>query len=480
MFQTTEREATRGGDTQLEHEARRAVPPVKWGSSVIQISERFDDLGADGAPVKLGLMGGTFDPIHNGHLRVADEMREALGLDAVLFIPAGAPVFKRDQQVTDPQTRFEMVRAAIAGNPHFDASRIEIDREGDTFTVDTLRQLRAHYPDNVELFFIVGSDTAAMVGKWRGCQEVAQLAHLAVAVGRPGSADADTLRQTIMEAADFNLHLVRVSILEISSTAIRQKLAAGESVRYLVPDSIYRELMASAPGALKLSGGQNASFAAKAPTDGSAGVDALSRKFFDARKAELERRVSAKRFKHSLGVSDACVMLAKRYGLDVKKARLAGLLHDWDKGLDDEQARQRVLELGMEDELDPEIVERMPAVLHGKTAARALSLGFPEIPSDVLQAIDRHTTAALDMSPLDMVLYIADAIEPNRQFGRIDELRAAVASSSLEELYFKTYEYWTFLLLERRKPLHPDTIRIWNANALRWQRGKSKGKNKGR
>lgn len=432
------------------------------------ISERFDSLGVDGAPAKLGLMGGTFDPIHNGHLRVAEEMREALGLDAVLFIPTGIPVFKRDQHVTDSETRFALVKEAVAGNPHFDASRIEIDREGDTFTVDTLRELRRHYPENVEFYFIVGSDTAATVGKWKGREEVAQLAHLAVAVGRPGSAGADELREAVMAAAPFQLHLVRVSILEISSSDIRERIAQGKSVRYLVPPSVAKSLADNASKAYaarpSAEDGENAEDGLADPADVPvAALGVLSKDFFNARKAELAERVSPKRFQHSLGVSDACAQLAKEYGLDVKKARLAGLLHDWDKGYDDEQARARVYELGMEDELSPYVVENMPGTLHGITAARALGREFPEIPGDVLQAISRHTTAALDMSPLDMALYIADAIEPNRQFGRIDELRSHVGKLTLQELYFETYEYWVFLLFERRKPLHPDTITIWNA-----------------
>ena len=137
--------------------------------------------------------------------------------------------------------------------------------------------------------------------------------------------------------------------------------------------------------------------------------------------------------------------------------------------MDDDQARARVYELHMEDDLDPWVVEHMPRVLHASTAARALARDFPQIPADVIQAIDRHTTAAEDMSPLDMLLYIADAIEPSRQFGRIDELRSAVGTISLEELFYQTYDYWTFLLFERKKPLHPDTMRIWNSNALRRQ-----------
>ena len=410
------------------------------------ISKRFDNLGADGAPAKLGLMGGTFDPVHIGHLRIAEEVREELGLDAVLFIPAGNPVFKRDQHVTDAAVRFDQVRAAIADNPHFDVSAIEIEREGDTYTVDTLRQLREHYPVNVEFYFIVGSDSAATVGKWRGCAEIAELAHLAVAVGRPGSLGADELREIIMGAAPFKLHLIRVSILEISSSSVRERLAQGKSVRYLLPSAIVLDKPAN-----------------KGPNGFQNLENPFSEEFLEARTAELEARVSPKRFRHSLGVRDACVQLAEQYGVDVGKARLAGVLHDWDKGLDDEQARARVRELGMEDEIDPTVVERMPGVLHGITAARALGIEFPQIPADVLQAISRHTTAAVDMAPLDMVLYIADAIEPNRQFGRIDELRDAVGKVTLEELYFQTYEYWVFLLFERRKPLHPDTITIWNA-----------------
>ena len=171
-------------------------------SASVPFSVRFEHLGADGAPARLGIMGGTFDPIHIGHLTIAEEMRQALGLDAVVFMPAGNPVFKKDQQVTDARDRLEMCRRAVAGNPHFDVSAIEIDREGYTFTVDTMRELRSRYPENVEFYFMVGSDSAATVGKWRGVAELAGLVHLAVAAGRPGSVSEDELRGAI-EAAGF-------------------------------------------------------------------------------------------------------------------------------------------------------------------------------------------------------------------------------------------------------------------------------------
>ena len=151
----------------------------------------------------------------------------------------------------------------------------------------------------------------------------------------------------------------------------------------------------------------------------------------------------------------------------MRKARLAGLLHDWDKGYDDAGIRARVAELALDDVLDPWVVAHMPQVLHGPTAAAALGRAWPAIPRDVLRAIDRHTTAAVDMTPLDMVVYIADAIEESRQYGRIDELRALVGKVSLEELFFSTYEYWVILLIERGKPVHPATITVWNSYAAR-------------
>ena len=438
-----------------------------------QICGRFQDLGTDGAPTKLGFMGGTFDPIHIGHLRVAEEIRLALNLDAIMFIPAGNPVFKKNQQVTDAYLRLEMCRKATQSNPHFDVSAIEVEREGDTFTVDTLRLLRAHYPANVQLYFIVGSDSAITIGKWRGTQEIAQLASLVVAAGRPGSSGPDELRSAILDAAPFDLHIVNVSPLKVASSELRTAMQAGESCRYLIPDevrSFIREHDLYSADTEQLADENTLSSAPESAARDD--VDVLSKAFFKARKKELEQRVSPKRFEHCLGVSQACIELAKAYDVDVKKARLAGILHDWDKGMNDEQARARVYELNMEDDLDPWVVEYMPRVLHGYTAARALARDFPQIPADVLQAIDHHTTAAENMSPLDMVLYIADAIEPSRQFGRIDELRSAVGTVSLEELYYQTYDYWTFLLFERKKPLHPDTMRIWNSNILRRQASK--------
>ncbi len=196
------------------------------------VSERFDDLGKDGAPCRLGIMGGTFDPIHIGHLACAEQAREAYGLDAVVFIPVGNPVFKRDRAITPAAMRLAMCRAAVESNRAFDVSAIEVERGGDTYTVDTLRQLRAHYPDNVELCFITGADAVLSIVQWRESEAIAGLARL-IAVTRPGYVLTQEKRAEIESRGIFDIDYLEVTALALSSSDLRRRVAMGRSIRYL-------------------------------------------------------------------------------------------------------------------------------------------------------------------------------------------------------------------------------------------------------
>lgn len=200
--------------------------------------------------------------------------------------------------------------------------------------------------------------------------------------------------------------------------------------------------------------------------------DALSQGFLDARTEELRDRVKPKRFAHIMGVSDTAALLAMTYGEDVGKARLAGLLHDWDKGYSDDEIRQRARDLGVDAQVGEWVVENMPEVLHGPTAAAALAYEFPQIPADVLGAIRWHTTASMNMSALDKMIYIADAIEPSRRFDEADALRSYIGQITLDELYHRVYKFWTLALIESDRVLHPDTINIWNSIAEEGSRAK--------
>ncbi len=181
---------------------------------------------------RIGVMGGTFDPIHHGHLVAASEVASAFHLDEVIFVPTGEPWQKSGRAVSTAEDRYLMTVIATAENPQFSVSRIDIDRTGPTYTVDTLRDLRALHPD-ADLFFITGADALAQILSWRDAEELFSLAHF-IGCTRPGH----TLTDAGLPVGGVSL--VEVPALAISSTDCRLRVAKGEPVWYLVPDGVVR------------------------------------------------------------------------------------------------------------------------------------------------------------------------------------------------------------------------------------------------
>ena len=186
---------------------------------------------------RLGIMGGTFDPIHNGHLVAAEQAYDDLSLDVVVFMPAGRPAFKQNKGVTMGEDRYSMTLLATSDNPHFVASRFEVDYEGITYTADTLRRLRKVYPSNVEFFFITGADAIADIVTWKDAQTVAELAHF-VAATRPGYELSRAQKVIADSPYDFKVTYLEVPALAISSSYLRSRVQKGQSLRYLTPDSV--------------------------------------------------------------------------------------------------------------------------------------------------------------------------------------------------------------------------------------------------
>jgi nicotinate-nucleotide adenylyltransferase len=180
---------------------------------------------------RIGIMGGTFDPIHHGHLVAASEVAERFGLDEVVFVPTGQPWQKSGTHVSAAEDRYLMTVIATASNPRFGVSRADIDRVGPTYTVDTLRDLRKVYGDSAELYFITGADALERILSWKDADEMFSLAHF-VGVTRPG-----------FELSDAHLPanaatLVQVPAMAISSSDCRRRVTAGKPVWYLVPDGV--------------------------------------------------------------------------------------------------------------------------------------------------------------------------------------------------------------------------------------------------
>lgn len=181
---------------------------------------------------------------------------------------------------------------------------------------------------------------------------------------------------------------------------------------------------------------------------------------FEEMRQRLQARVKPSRYAHSMGVSQAAEQLARIYGVNENDAAVAGLLHDWDKALSFKQLRK----LAKKHTKVPKAVRKnIPGVLHAYTAPYSLKKEFPELTDEVLQAIERHTCAAPEMADLDMVVFIADIIEPGRTFGDVAPLREAVGEVSLEELFYMTYKATMIYLLEDDKAIHPDSLITWNA-----------------
>ncbi|WP_098454063.1 nicotinate-nucleotide adenylyltransferase [Sanguibacter antarcticus] len=183
---------------------------------------------------RVGVMGGTFDPIHHGHLVAASEVAARFDLDEVVFVPTGQPTFKQGQDVSPSEHRYLMTVIATASNPSFTTSRVDIDRVGLTFTVDTLRDLRAERPD-VDFFFITGADAIAQILSWKDTDELWQMAHF-VAVTRPGhTLSVDSLPPDVVS-------VLEIPALSISSSDCRARARDGQPVWYLVPDGVVQHI----------------------------------------------------------------------------------------------------------------------------------------------------------------------------------------------------------------------------------------------
>lgn len=180
---------------------------------------------------QIGILGGTFDPVHLAHLILAERARDELVLDAVIFIPAAVPPHKRTRTITPGPRRWEMLEIALAGNPHFRASDIELKRPGVSYTIDTLIELEREYPD-ARFHLIIGADTLNDIVNWHRPAEIVRRAVLVVA-GRPGTSAVSSLPYPDVEIVSLEM-----PHLEISSTEIRERVGEGRSIRYLVPAGV--------------------------------------------------------------------------------------------------------------------------------------------------------------------------------------------------------------------------------------------------
>ncbi len=187
---------------------------------------------------RVGILGGTFDPIHIGHLMTAEAVRGEYELEKILFIPAAQPPHKLGQKITPAEDRYLMTVLATCSNPHFEVSDIEMRREGPSYSIDTVRELQRDAGGDTEFFFIAGTDIIREIHTWDRIEELLEICPF-IAASRPGCRpDVERTREILGDLGVERLHLLDTPELEISSTDIREKVAAGRSIQYIVPPAV--------------------------------------------------------------------------------------------------------------------------------------------------------------------------------------------------------------------------------------------------
>lgn len=343
--------------------------------------------------MRMGIMGGTLDPVHIGHLEIAQAVRRACELDGILLLPAGDPPHKTHE--TDRFDRLEMARLAARTQRGMSVSDIEIMRDGTTYTVDTLTQLHQLQPD-VEWVYIIGADTVRVLHQWRDFERVAALCEFA-AVGRPGVDAAVMCQQLQMLEKNYGAKVQLLDLCgpDISSTDVRNAVAEGRSIDSMVPSEVAEYIRAK-------------------------GLYLCAMPLEDVKKA-LKVRLSAARFEHTMGVAETARRLAAKYGVTPGRAYLAGLLHDCAKWM--RYADMVSLVEGKIDDLTDAELRNEP-VLHAPAGMLVAQRDYGVRDPEILSAIRKHTVGSGKMTPLEKLIYTADFVEPGRKpFPGLEEAR---------------------------------------------------------
>ncbi len=346
---------------------------------------------------KIGVFGGTFDPIHTGHLILAEQAREATGLHEIIFMPARQSPYKIFKRTASGEDRYKMIELAIEGNSYFSVSDLELKGSEVSYTVDTLDRLKElHYPED-DLYFICGTDAFMSMSGWKNRERL--LAEYNIVVGtRPGYMEKEIDDAIIQLTENYAANITKVAMpkLEISSTDIKQRLENSKSVRYLVPQKVLLYI--------------------------------------------LDKQLYMS--DHVTGVMQTGLEMAKIYGADPQKVKTAAEHHDLHR------IRQK----------DNKDADKKNALLHGPQAAETMEKDFGIRDDDVLNAVRYHTTGRAGMSVLEKIIFVADAIEPGRNYPGVDEIRK-IAFEDLDKACLMVVESMLQYLKEQGIEPHENTLK---------------------
>ena len=395
--------------------------------------------------MRLAILGGSFNPVHIGHLFLADAALTSLGYDRIILIPTFQSPFKIGVKGASPSDRMEMLAASIPGDPRLTIDDCEIRRQGVSFTIDTIREIIGRYRPEGKPGLILGDDLASTFDQWQSPAEIAELVDIIIARRLADSASSGLANFPYPYKALCN------EIMSVSSQMIREKISSGENWRYLVP-----------PGARyiiedRFLYGVTSGIADTLPVmvEQEKGEAVLTETI--VRVENYARAVlTANRFIHSRNTALMTWDLCRRFGLDAQKGYLAGIAHDICKRMGErELTRLARADGGGSSKLERE----KPSLLHARAAAVLLKEKYGIDDEDVLEAIRCHTTGRWDMGSLAKAVYIADKIEVSR-YGIDPELRNMSQTADLDTLFRAVFSNTVAHLKSREVDLSYGTRRL--------------------
>lgn len=388
---------------------------------------------------KLAIMGGTFDPIHMGHLVTAEEVRHEFNVDEVLFVPTGHPPHKSTINMTTCEHRYLMTVLATAANPYFKVSRIEIEREGVTYTIDTIKELKRIYGPEVELYFITGADAVHKILEWKESAQLLQLCEF-IAVTRPGYNKNELLRQveTLNTKYATTIHFLEVPALAISSSDIRRRLSEMKPIKYLVPQEVENYIKKHELYNVKIH---------------------LTEQEKEDMYAYVASKLSPKRYAHTRGVVEMAFEYAKAHAIDYDETFIAALFHDIAKEISFAESISICEKYGVP--LDA-FEKTHPHLIHGKVGAIILERDWGISKTSILDSIKYHTIGRINMTDLDKIIYLADMTEEGRSSFKGKEDIMRLAQYNLNRAMYKaltcSYDYVTNVLKQEVHPITKELI----------------------
>lgn len=398
-------------------------------------------------PHKIAMFGGSLNPIHNAHINLAESFIKKLKLDKLIFIPTATPPHKTDRYMVSAEHRLNMCKLATEGIKKTEVSDIEIVRQGKSYTVDTLRQLKEIYP-NSELYLITGADMFMTLLEWRNPQEIFSLATVCTVPRNDDDFAVLKAKELVYNEMGAKTYILDLKRSDISSSKVRDLIYNDESISKFVDEKVEKYIYA------------NYLFMNKSKID------------YNRFEKVLKARMGEKRYIHSANVATEAQRLAKKYGADKEKARLAGMLHDITK----ETIPSEQLQIIENSNIILNEVEKSSQKLWHAIAGAAFVRDVMGIDDeDVFNAIRYHTSGRANMSLLEKVIFIADFTGAERDYDDVDVMRS-LADKSLDEAMAYGLSFSISDLSKKHFAIDPNSIMCYNEVVLQTNKAYTKSK----